>query len=233
MKQTLTAWIVILMVCGLGSTLAASETVESRDAAALVTEAEAEAARPGWAEFLPVESQVLQAQKITLSYPIRFMAATDTAATSTTDADAKSKAASKTSSDAAPLKRHEIQYPTIYSGPRPSHTSFEKIVFDANLVYMVALNVADYFTTRAALKHEDLREANPIMQPFVKNDVVFGAVKLGLTMSSYFVMKSLFKKNKPLAWVASIAANVALSYVVVNNFRMIESMQPVPGSVCR
>jgi len=55
------------------------------------------------------------------------------------------------------------------------------------------------------------------MKPFVKNDLTFAAVKIGMTMTNYFVMKKLFKRNKTLAWIASIVSNMALSYVVSNN----------------
>jgi len=94
---------------------------------------------------------------------------------------------------------------------------FESTLFEASLIANVALNAADYFSTREALKYEGLEEGNPLMKPFVKNDLTFAAVKIGMTMTNYFVMKKLFKRNKTLAWIASIVSNMALSYVVSNN----------------
>ena len=94
---------------------------------------------------------------------------------------------------------------------------FESTFFEASLIANVALNAADYFSTREALKYEGLEEGNPLMKPFVKNDLTFAAVKIGMTMTNYFVMKKLFKRNKTLAWIASIVSNMALSYVVSNN----------------
>jgi hypothetical protein len=97
-----------------------------------------------------------------------------------------------------------------------------KALFDANLVLMVGLNVADYLSTRQALKYPGLTETNPLMRPFVKNPAAFAAVKFGTTALSYLSMKAIFKRNKTVAWVMTTAGNVLLSYVVANNFRLIQ-----------
>ncbi len=97
-----------------------------------------------------------------------------------------------------------------------------KALFDANLVLMVGLNVADYFSTRQALKYPGLTETNPLMKPFVKSAAAFAAVKLGTTALSYLSMKAIFKRNKTVAWVMTTASNVLLSYIVANNFRLIQ-----------
>jgi hypothetical protein len=94
-------------------------------------------------------------------------------------------------------------------------------LYNVSLISMVALNVADYFSTKEALKYAGLQEVNPMMKPFVKDQYVFAAVKIGFAAISYWSMKSLYKKNKPLAWVLSIASNLAMSYVVSNNLRLI------------
>ncbi len=98
----------------------------------------------------------------------------------------------------------------------------ERAVFTASLATMTALNVVDYISTVRALKIPGLREGNPLMKPFVKNQAVFAAVKLGTTALSVWGMNSLWKKNKALAWVLTTASNFALSYVVANNFRLIQ-----------
>lgn len=95
-------------------------------------------------------------------------------------------------------------------------------MFDASLLATVALNIADYLSTTEALKYPGLSEGNPIMKPFVKNPYVFAAVKAGFTAFSYLSMKSLYKRNKPLAWILSTAANMAMGYVVSNNYQMIK-----------
>jgi len=97
-----------------------------------------------------------------------------------------------------------------------------KALFDANLVLMVGLNVADYVSTRQALKYPGLSETNPLMKPFVKSPAVFAAVKFGTTALSYLSMKAIFKKNRTVAWIMTTASNVLLSYVVANNYRLIQ-----------
>jgi hypothetical protein len=97
-----------------------------------------------------------------------------------------------------------------------------KALFDANLVLLVGLNVADYFSTREALKYPGLTETNPLMKPFVKSPAAFAAIKLGTTALSYLSMKAIFKRNKTVAWIMTTASNVLLSYVVSNNMRLIQ-----------
>jgi len=99
---------------------------------------------------------------------------------------------------------------------------FNDTMFEASLLSMVVLNVADFVSTKQCLKYPHLSEGNPIMKPFVKNDLVFAAVKGGLTIASYFGTKALYKKNKSLGWIASLASNLALSYVVSSNLRLLQ-----------
>jgi len=103
---------------------------------------------------------------------------------------------------------------------RPSGRS-GKAFFEANLVLMVGLNVADYFSTREALKYPGLTESNPLMKPFVKSPAAFAAAKLGTTALTYVSMKVLFKRNKTMAWIMTTASNALLSYVVANNMRLV------------
>ncbi len=97
-----------------------------------------------------------------------------------------------------------------------------KAMFDANLVLMVGLNIADYISTREALKYPGLTETNPLMKPFVKSPAAFAAVKLGTTVLSYWSMKAIFKRNRTVAWIMTTASNALLSYVVANNMRLIQ-----------
>jgi hypothetical protein len=95
-------------------------------------------------------------------------------------------------------------------------------LFTASLVTFAATNVADYFSTVEALKYPGLREANPLMKPFVKNDLLHASVKVGLSALNIIFLKNLYKRNKTLAWVVSTAANIAMSYVVFNNINHIQ-----------
>jgi len=107
--------------------------------------------------------------------------------------------------------------PSLLPARRPG-----KALFEANLVLMVGLNVADYFSTREALKYPGLAETNPLMKPFVKSPTAFAAVKFGTTALSYLSMRAIFKKTKTMAWIMTTASNALLSYVVANNMRLIQ-----------
>ena len=96
-----------------------------------------------------------------------------------------------------------------------------KAFYDATLISMIALNVADYLSTKECLKYPGLAEGNPIMKPFVKNAGTFAAAKIAMTAFSYWNMKCLYKKSKPMGWAASLLANAALSYAVSNNYRLL------------
>ncbi len=102
----------------------------------------------------------------------------------------------------------------------------EKGLFTASLVAMTALNVADYLSTRQAMKQNGLVEGNPLMKPFVKNALLFAAVKAGTTALSVWGMKSMFKRDKTTAWVMTTLSNFLLSYVVANNMRLISRARP-------
>jgi hypothetical protein len=99
----------------------------------------------------------------------------------------------------------------------------ESALFTSSLVAMTALNVADYLSTRQALKFSGLQEGNPLMKPFVKSPAMFAAVKAGITALSVWGMNKMFRKgNKTTAWVLTMASNFILSYVVSNNMRLIQ-----------
>jgi len=101
--------------------------------------------------------------------------------------------------------------------------NLESALFTSSLVALTALNVADYLSTRQALKSSGLQEGNPLMKPFVKNAALFAAVKGGTTALSVWGMNKMFRKgNKTTAWVLSLASNFILSYVVSNNMKLIQ-----------
>ena len=115
----------------------------------------------------------------------------------------------------------------IHRGSRGSGglSRLENSLYTSSLVSLAALNVADYFSTVTALKYDGVEEANPLMKPFTKNNMIFAAVKLGLTAHNLYFMKKLHKKNKGLAWVVSLVANFAMTYVVAHNMRMIDQVR--------
>lgn len=101
----------------------------------------------------------------------------------------------------------------------------QRSLFNTTLITSAILNVADFVTTVKGLKYESLQEVNPLAKPLVKNPYVFALAKLGITALNYQLMKVIYKKNKKLAWVLSAVSNLALSYVVLNNIRMIQKAQ--------
>ncbi len=113
-----------------------------------------------------------------------------------------------------------FQFPRPFPAPLPSPGN-GKALFDANLALMIGLNIADYLSTKEALKYPGLEETNPLMKPFVKSPVAFAVIKAGTTALSYWSMKSVFKKNRTMAWIMTTASNVVISCVVVNNMRLV------------
>jgi len=110
----------------------------------------------------------------------------------------------------------------IQDPPRFKLHRFERTAYTTSLVTLTSLSLVDVVTTIQALKYDGLTEGNPVMKPLVNNIYLFTAVKLGVTALNYYLLKKLYKKSKPLAWVLSLTANLVMSWVVANNIRMIQ-----------
>jgi hypothetical protein len=108
-----------------------------------------------------------------------------------------------------------------YFVPRLKLSNPGASLYKISLVSLVALNAADYFSTLEALKYSGVKEGNAMMKSVVRDPCAFAAIKIGFSALSYYSLKSLYKKNKPLAWTLSIVSNIAYSYVVSNNLRVI------------
>jgi hypothetical protein len=108
--------------------------------------------------------------------------------------------------------------------PTPSKPSLERTLFTSSLATLAALSITDIITTVKALKLDGLREGNPVMQPIVKNVYLFTAVKLSVAVLDSILLKKLHGKNKKWGWIASVAANLVMSYVVANNIRKIQEI---------
>jgi len=94
-------------------------------------------------------------------------------------------------------------------------------LYNASLISLAALNAADYFSTLKALKIAGVEEKNPVLKSVTKDPYAFAAVKIGFTALACYSLKKLYKRSRPLAWALSIASNLACSYVVSNNFQII------------
>lgn len=103
----------------------------------------------------------------------------------------------------------------------------EESLFNASAWTLIALNAADFISTRKALRYDCLVEGNPLMKPFTKNDLTFAAIKTGIALGNHFLMKTLYRQNKRTAWFVSLFSNFVMSYIVVNNFRMIRKAQGI------
>ena len=99
--------------------------------------------------------------------------------------------------------------------------TFGDAAFKSTLALNLALNVADFFSTRAALIHDGVIEANPFMKGLVKSPLLFAGVKLGASALSIFLLDHIYKKNKTLGWIMTTITNSVLGYVVTNNMRVI------------
>jgi hypothetical protein len=118
-------------------------------------------------------------------------------------------------------------YPALKkdSHKRVNPKSIENLLFTTSLATLVALNVGDFYTTNKALKYKGLKEANPLLGPLTKNTLVFATVKFGITAINYHLLKKLHRKNKMLAWAVSIASNLVMGYIIINNARLIKNAQ--------
>lgn len=101
--------------------------------------------------------------------------------------------------------------------------------FTVALTSTVLLHAADYYTTVTAMKYSTLQEGNPFMKKIVNNQLLFGAIKLGVAGLQVTLLRGLYKKNRTLAWVMGTAMNVALSYVVANNISKIQRARACAG----
>jgi len=118
-------------------------------------------------------------------------------------------------------------YPALKkdSHKRVNPKSIENLLFTTSLATLVALNAGDFYTTNKALKYEGLKEANPLLGPLTKNTFVFATVKFGITAINYYLLKKLHRKNKKLAWAVSIASNLVMGFIIINNTRLIKNAQ--------
>jgi len=81
----------------------------------------------------------------------------------------------------------------------------------------VALNAADYFLTKEALRYNGVQEGNSALKGIVKDPLVFAAVKLGSTALNVYLLSTVYKKNKTLGWILTTVTNSVLGYVVAHN----------------
>lgn len=102
---------------------------------------------------------------------------------------------------------------------------FESAAFTGSLFSLAALNVADYLSTREALKYPGVAEGNPVMSLVVKNAWAFAAVKLATTAYLSYSLTKMRGRNRTTAWIMSLAANAVYTWVVYNNLSVIDKVR--------
>ncbi|MBW1935577.1 MAG: hypothetical protein JRI84_08520 [Deltaproteobacteria bacterium] len=124
-----------------------------------------------------------------------------------------------------PADKKAAKVPSQIIDQAPGNTGrTEDALFSASLLAFAALNMADCVITMKALRLPGLEEANPVMQPFVGDPLLFSAVKLGSTALEWYLLKTIHKKNKMLGWTLSLAGNFLMGYIVSRNIRSIQSV---------
>jgi len=104
-------------------------------------------------------------------------------------------------------------------------TTAESGLFTASLASFAAMNVADFFLTREALKYPGMSETNPLLRPIVKNDFTFGLYKTGYIFLNSYLLSRLHGNDKPLAWALSLASNLLVSLAVSHNIDQLNQVR--------
>lgn len=78
-----------------------------------------------------------------------------------------------------------------------------------------ASHVADYWSTKAALRHPGVRETNPLLAPLARSEPAFAAVKLGLgagaSALTYYMLTRARTRPQRIAAYATAAGIIALN----------------------
>jgi hypothetical protein len=104
-------------------------------------------------------------------------------------------------------------------------TAAESGLFTASLVSFAAMNVADFFLTREAMKYPGMSETNPLIRPIVKNDFTFALYKTGYVALTSYLLGRLHASDKPLAWALSLASNLLISLAVSHNIGQLDKVK--------
>lgn len=84
---------------------------------------------------------------------------------------------------------------------------------------LAVLQGLDVHSTRRGLSSGG-REANPLMEPVVKNGAAFIAVKAATTAGMILASERLWKKNRKAAVLLTVLTNAGLAAVVAHNYHV-------------
>jgi hypothetical protein len=112
------------------------------------------------------------------------------------------------------------------SAIKASKTVSRPPVLPALYVSYAALQVFDVYSTRQALA-QGAREANPLMEPVVRNQSAFWAVKTSAAVGTILAAEHLWKKkhNKKAAIAVLVASNAVAAAVAVRNASVLRSQR--------
>jgi len=91
-------------------------------------------------------------------------------------------------------------------------------------VSLAAMQVADIYSTRAALK-AGAREANPVVAPFAGSSGSMLAVKAASTAGAIFFADRLARNNRKAAIVLMAVINGATAAVAAHNMKNVQKMR--------
>ena len=89
--------------------------------------------------------------------------------------------------------------------------------FDVSLYGLAMLHTADLFST-----HRFMTMGYTEVNPIFKNSSIgtMAAAKILGGILHVYLLKWIYKKNKTVGWVVSIATNMALGYIVYHNLSL-------------
>ena len=85
---------------------------------------------------------------------------------------------------------------------------------------LVALNGLDVHSTGRAIAGDNGREANPVMQPVVRNRWAFVAVKGAASAGVIWIGEKVWRRDRRKAVLLMTVVNAAMAAVVANNYRV-------------
>lgn len=88
----------------------------------------------------------------------------------------------------------------------------------------VALQAYDVYSTRSAMAL-GAREANPVMQPVVRNTGAVIALKAGVGVATIAAAERLWRTNKPAAIAVMVAGNSVAAMVAARNARTLSQLR--------
>jgi hypothetical protein len=105
--------------------------------------------------------------------------------------------------------------PAVGNHPEDRRTSLRVL-----LAAQAAIHSADMITTVSALRHGNVREANPLLRPFAARPVALVAVSSGINVLQMYTVAKLHRRHPKIARAWSLILMGVEAYAVSNNLRV-------------